>query len=113
MKNNQKSQGKKKSSRNNNHENKENIDIEELEAETARIQREAEKTLDSARYREKRTVSDNSRSMNEQQRPMNQTIGSKILADKTNNMNANGNAFALKRPTTSMMTERHPGNNGY
>jgi len=37
--------------------------------------------------------------------------GIKVLVDKTNNMNGPGNAFVIKRPTTSMMTDRHPGNN--
>lgn len=92
---------KTKSSRNN-HENKENIDIEELEAETARMHREVvgEKTIDSARHREKRNLSDNSRPLAEQQRPMSSNAGVKVLMDKTNNMNSGGNAFVIKRPTT-------------
>ncbi len=110
---------KKKSSRNNHHaENKENIDIEELEAETARIHREmlsgvGEKTnMDSSRGggHSKRTVSDNARSHTDQRMATTSGQGIKVLMDKTNNLGAHlgpsGNSFVIKRPITQMTTER-------
>lgn len=93
---------KKKTSRNQNIENKENIDLDEIEAETNRIHREIEKSVDSARC--KRTTSDNTRAGGEQrQQSINQI---KVLMDKTNNMNTGGNSFVLKRPATQMQTDR-------
>lgn len=86
-------------------ENKENIDLDTFEAETARIHQdlvEKVQAYDSARgsQREKRTLSDNTRPLHDQK-----NHGVKILKDKTNNMHSSGNAFALKKPV-QMATDR-------
>ena len=78
-------------------ENKENIDIDEIEAETTRM-------LQDFVMGEKRTVSDNTRPIHDQSK--NNNVGIKVLVDKTNNLHGQGNAFVLKRPVTQMMTER-------
>jgi hypothetical protein len=67
---------KRKNSKNENRNNGNNIDIDELEAETARIHKEmiSERTatIDSERgaHKEKRTVSDNTRPVFEQTKPV-------------------------------------------
>ena len=103
FKNNSKVLSKRRVSRN---ECKDAIDLEELEAETARIHREivAERTLDE---RNKRTLSDNSRPLAEQQRSMH----AKANQEK---QSLQPSAFTLKRGTiaaSTIMTERGHYNN--
>jgi hypothetical protein len=94
-------------------ENKENLELEYFESETARIHKEYIEggTNDSHRIKEKRTVSDNSRPLADQSKIPSTSI--KVLVDKTNNINnncypnqVNGNSFAIKKPSTAMMTDR-------
>ncbi len=104
MKQTQKIQLKRKPSRN---EPRDAIDIEELEAETARIHREivSEKTIENERHKDKRTVSDNTRPIHDQQRIVQiNPAGFKVVGDK---QVSQPNVFSLKRGTThAMMTDR-------
>ncbi|CDW90200.1 mitochondrial substrate carrier family protein ucpb-like [Stylonychia lemnae] len=106
FKNTQKIAIKRKSSRNDNRDP--GIDMDELEAETARIHKEivSERCGDQDRQKEKRTVSDNTRLATEQQKMMvmPSNNGIKVLLDKSQ-VNT-GNAFAIKRPSAQMMTDR-------
>lgn len=91
-------------------DNKENMNISQFEQETERIHREyiEETTCDTQRSRkDKRTVSDNSRPMQDQNMKMlQQPSGMKVLHDKTNINHSSGNVFALKKPVQAMATER-------
>lgn len=74
--------------------------MDELEAETARIHKEILTDRgEHERQKEKRTVSDNTRPITDQQKVMvmPQNNGIKILIDKSQ-VNQ-GNAFAIKRPS--------------
>eukprot|EP00347_Sterkiella_histriomuscorum_P003051 403365779 len=116
LKNAQKITLKRKNSRNENKQSN-GIDIDQLEAETARIHRElvTERTCyDQEKSREKRTVSDNTRGtvLDQSQVIMvqnnqNACKGIKVMLDKSQNMvNSQSGTFIVKRPSTHMLTER-------
>ncbi len=72
------------------------MDLEELEAETMRMHRDVvEPFAQTGKHpkKEKRTVSDNTRSTADQ---VKQTHGIKVLVDKTNCYG--GNSFVIKKP---------------